>query len=117
MRTGFHPEGAAELRAAAFWYDERRAGLGDELVEEISALSQRIAASPTTYAAWPGLSRPASPIRRALVDRFPYALAFEVQAERIFILAVAHAKRRPLYWLWRVRQGPAQHAPEPDGRQ
>ena len=116
MRTGFHPEGAAELRAAAFWYDERRAGLGDELVEEVSALSQRIAVSPTTYATWPGVSRPASPIRRALVHRFPYALAFEVQAERIFILAVAHVKRRPLYWRRRVRQEPAQQAPEPDGR-
>jgi plasmid stabilization system protein ParE len=117
VRTGFHPEAAAELRAAALWYDERRAGLGDELVEEVRALSQRITASPTTYATWPGLSRPASPIRRALVDRFPYALAFEVEAERIFILAVAHAKRRPLYWLRRVRHEPAQQAPEPDGRQ
>jgi len=109
VRIGFHPEAAAELRAAALWYDERRASLGDEFVEAVSALSQRIAASPTTYATWPGLSRPASPIRRALVDGFPYTLAFEVKTERIIILAVAHAKRRPLYWLRRVRQDPTQH--------
>ncbi|MEW5982821.1 MAG: type II toxin-antitoxin system RelE/ParE family toxin [Acidobacteriota bacterium] len=117
MQTGLHPEAAAELRAAALWYDERRAGLGNELVEEVRALMQRIAASPSSYATWPGLSRPASPIRRAWVERFPYAVAFEVQADRIFILAVAHAKRRPLYWLRRVGQGPAQQVPEPDGRQ
>ena len=87
MRIGFHPEAAAEFRAAALWYDERRAHLGDEFVEAVIALSQRIAASPTTYATWPGQSRSVLPIRRALVDRFPYALAFEVQAEDVFILA------------------------------
>ena len=114
MPTGFHPEAAAELRAAALWYDERQTGLGDEFAEEVIAASQRIAASPTTYPVWPGLSRPASPIRRALVQRFPYAVAFEVQAGRVFILAVAHLKRRPLFWLRRVRQEPAQQSPEPD---
>ena len=107
MRLGFHPEAVAELRAAAVWYDERRAGLGDEFVDEVTRLGRRIVAAPASYASWPGLSGRHPAIRRALVDRFPYAIAFEVRERDIYILAVAHAKRRPLYWVRRVSQRPA----------
>jgi plasmid stabilization system protein ParE len=106
VRLGFHPEAVAELRAAAFWYDERRAGLGDEFVDEVNRLGLRIVASPATYVQWPGLSDSSSTIRRALVDRFPYVIAFEVREQDVFILAVAHAKRRPLYWVRRVGHVP-----------
>lgn len=51
MRLDFHPEAVAELRAAAFWYDERRAGLGDVFIEEVNRLGRQIAGSPATYAA------------------------------------------------------------------
>jgi hypothetical protein len=105
VRLGFHPEAVGELRAAAFWYDERRAGLGDEFTDEVNKLGRQIAASPATYPIWPGLSGSQATIRRALVDRFPYVIAFEVREQSIFILAVAHAKRRPLYWARRA--GPA----------
>jgi toxin ParE1/3/4 len=102
VRLGFHPEAMAELRAVAFWYDERRTGLGDEFVDEVNRLGLRVAASPATYAQWPGLSGSNSTIRRALVNRFPYVIAFEVREQDVFILAVAHARRRPLYWVRRA---------------
>ena len=41
MRLELHPEARAELRRAALWYDERRSGLGDELVAEVSAAPRR----------------------------------------------------------------------------
>jgi hypothetical protein len=41
-------------------------------------------------------------IRRALLPRFPYAVIFMDLGEHIRVLAVAHAKRRPGYWLDRV---------------
>jgi plasmid stabilization system protein ParE len=107
VRLGFHPEAVEELRAAAFWYDERRAGLGDEFVDEVNTLGLRIVTSPGAYAQWPGLSGSNSTIRRALVDRFPYVIAFEVREQDVFVLAVAHAKRRPLYWVRRAGQVPA----------
>lgn len=41
-------------------------------------------------------------IRRALLPRFPYAvICMDLQTE-VRVLAVAHAKRRPGYWLDRV---------------
>jgi hypothetical protein len=41
-------------------------------------------------------------IRKATIQRFPYVIAFEKHEEHVLVLAVAHAKRRPLYWLTRA---------------
>lgn len=96
-----HPDALDELRRAARWYDSQRIGLGDELVESVSVCLQRIADESNTFPVWPGTPETSPPIRRALVETFPYALAFEVHSDHVFVLAVAHAKRRPLYWLHR----------------
>ena len=45
-------------------------------------------------------ARAAGPmIRKATIHRFPYVIAFEKHEQHVLVLAVAHAKRRPLYWL------------------
>ena len=49
MRVRLHPEARDELRAAALWYDERRAGLGGDLVAEVAATLDRIAAAPRSF--------------------------------------------------------------------
>ena len=102
MRLELHPEARAELRSAALWYNERRTGLGDEFIAEVSGTLDRIGNAPESYPAWPG-TRVAGPlIRKATVQRFPYVIAFEKHEQHLLILAVAHAKRRPLYWLTRA---------------
>jgi len=30
--------------------------------------------------------------------RFPYSIVYRVETEKVFVLAVAHLRRRPLYW-------------------
>jgi hypothetical protein len=32
------------------------------------------------------------------MDRFPYAVIYKVTAQRVYVRAVAHGKRRPGYW-------------------
>ena len=54
---------------------------------------------------WPGTTGEAPPIRRLKVDRFPYAIAFEVHQAFVLVLAVAHSRQRPLYWLSRTSPG------------
>ena len=102
MRLELHPEAQAELRSAAVWYDERRTGLGDEFIAEVSAALDRIGDAPESYPAWLGTPAAGPPIRKATVQRFPYVIAFERHEQHVLVLAVAHAKRRPLYWLRRV---------------
>jgi plasmid stabilization system protein ParE len=102
VRVELHPEARAEFRSAAVWYDEQQLGLGNEFVAEVTRTLARIAEASHSYALWPNIKDRAVPIRRALVQRFPYAIAFEVHSDQIRVLAVAHAKRRPLYWLART---------------
>jgi plasmid stabilization system protein ParE len=102
VRLELHPEARAEVRSAALWYDERRPGLGDEFIAEVSAAFDRVRDAPESYRAWPG-TRAADPlIRKATIQRFPYVVAFEKHERHVLVLAVAHAKRRPLYWLTRA---------------
>lgn len=37
------------------------------------------------------------------MERFPFALPYLVLEELVVVLAVAHVRRRPGYWLQRVR--------------
>ena len=101
MRLELHPEARTELRSAALWYEERRPGLGDEFISAISASLDRVRDAPESYPAWPGTRAGVQLIRKATIQRFPYVIAFEKHEHRVLVLAIAHAKRRPLYWLRR----------------
>lgn len=94
------PEAQAELREAARWYEARRDGLGVELILEVDRTYQNVAARPQSYPLVPG----AADVRRALVDRFPYAVVYMVQRSLVIVIAVAHGKRRPLYWAGRKQR-------------
>ena len=102
MRLELHPEAQAELRRAALWYEERRPGLGDEFISEISASLERVRNAPESYSAWPGTRAEGPVIRKATIHRFPYVIAFEEHEQHVLVLALAHTRRRPLYWLTRT---------------
>ena len=38
-------------------------------------------------------------IRRLILSRFPYKLLYSVEADRIYVIAVAHLHRAPDYWV------------------
>ena len=91
-RVIFHPEAEVEFLAAAEFYEAHRRGLGVEFIAEV-----RHAAG--TLQRHPELGHPFSRrLRRLLVQRFPYGLLYRIEAEDIFIVAVAHLSRRPGYW-------------------
>ena len=106
MRVDLHPDARGEVRAAALWYDEHRPGWGDRFIERVNDVLQRLEQVPATYPVWPGTDAAAVLIRKALLEQFPYVIAFEVHPERVLVLAVAHARRQPLYWIART-SGPA----------
>jgi toxin ParE1/3/4 len=101
VRAELHPEARLEIRSAALWYDEQTPGLGDRFIAQVTAALIAIEEHPELYPTWPGLSA-GQRIRKAGLDRFPYLVAFEVQESRVLVLALAHARRRPLYWLHRA---------------
>jgi toxin ParE1/3/4 len=99
---GLSLEAIVELTEAASWYETRQPGLAIRFLQEIDQARHAIQSRPLSF---PRLANTAVDleIRRALLPRFPYALVFlELQTE-IRVLAVAHAKRHPDYWLNRLQ--------------
>ncbi len=88
----FRPAAAADAEEAFRWYEERRPGLGEEFLSEVSRTIRAIIESPERY---PVMHRRT---RRALVSRFPYGIFYQVLRDQIVIIACFHAKRNPTVW-------------------
>jgi len=104
VRVELQADARTELRSATLWYEERQEGLGDEFVADVASAIDRVREAPDSYSTWPGLANRPFPIRRFILQRFPYVIAFEPHGDHILVLAIAHAKRRPLYWVTRSGQ-------------
>ena len=88
----FRPEARTELTLAWAWYEEKRQGLGDELVVCVEAAIASAARDPHLH------RRVRGEVRRALVRRFPYGLFFVADGDELLVLAIAHDRRSPGYW-------------------
>jgi len=94
------PEAAEELADAGAWYESQRIGLSRRLVGETQSTLRLVRERPASFPLLKTLSRLG--IRRALLPHFPYAIVFLELDLEIRILAIAHLKRRPGYWLGRL---------------
>ena len=100
MKVVLHSGATAELEEAEDWYEAQRAGLGDDLAAEVESALEAIGEAPMVWPRWPG-SPPVPFVRRFLLSRFPFALAYIAEPHRVVVLAVAHTKREPGYWFHR----------------
>jgi plasmid stabilization system protein ParE len=89
-------EALVDAEDAARWYAERSEAAAAAFVEE---LDRAIAAIQHTPATWPSFDHGT---RRFLLKRFPYSVVYRADDQRIVIVAVAHAHRRPAYWRGRI---------------
>ena len=94
--VSFHPEADAEVTEATRYYEMRSPGLGLLFLMEIQRSEEQIIANPEAYQLL------GKEIRRKPLGRFPYSLMYAIEPDRIRIVAVAHYKRRPYYWLHRL---------------
>ncbi len=96
------PEAVEELADSAAWYESRQAGLAAKFLDEFERMLVLIASRPVSFPRLLDMP-PDLSIRRALLPRFPYALVFMELGDEVRVLAVAHVKRQPGYWLNRVQ--------------
>jgi plasmid stabilization system protein ParE len=92
----FHELAEAELNEAVAHYAAERPRLGIALLAEVERCVAALAEAPLAGSAVEG------DVRWWLTRRFPYALLYRPYLDHIRILAVAHHKRRPIYWRARV---------------
>ncbi len=93
MRIVFHEKAEEELIEAARHYEESAAGLGHAFLDEIAKSINEILSYPQSGVLL------SDEIHGKLLRRFPYRLMYAVEQDGIVILAIAHHKRRPGYWL------------------
>ena len=94
-------EASEELRDASRWYEDRRAGLGLAFVAALDRAIDRVARWPRTGALVEDVGSDLE-IRRMRVESFPYYVAYVVHEGGATIVAIAHERRRPRYWIERV---------------
>ena len=94
------PEAEQELEDAALWYEGQRPGLGRRFLGSVAATIDRVRRFPQAGAPVPYV--PADLLaRRAPVKDFPYHVVYLATPSAIRILAFAHDRRRPGYWVGR----------------
>ena len=98
--VAWHPLARRELFEASSFYDAESKGLGEIFLDAIQQGLDRLKQHPRTGQVVLRESR------RYLVGRFPYSIVYRIEKDdervRLFILAVAHQKRRPRYWARRI---------------
>jgi plasmid stabilization system protein ParE len=84
------PSTVADIIAAAEWYDDQRAGLGDDFVTEVDAVIRSLAKSPLTHAVR------FADVRCARLKRFKaYGVFYYLWRKEIIVFGVFHASRHP----------------------
>ena len=98
MPASFLPEAEQEMIEAALYYQSQALGLGVDYLAEVEHAVHSIATSPHT---WPILQ---GDLRRRLIRRFPYGVLYRIEPEEIVIVAIAHMRKKPGYWMNRVKK-------------
>ena len=73
-------------------YESQQAGLGDEFLDCVDEMLNRICQMLESYAV---VYRD---VRRAVVRRFPYAVYYRIVSSRVIVTAIFHSRRNPKSW-------------------
>jgi plasmid stabilization system protein ParE len=87
------PAAERDIADAFLWYKERNVLAADGFRAEVFDAIEHIAALP--------MSRPADGEgnRHRVLKRFPYSVFDEVVGNTVTVLATAHHRRKPGYWV------------------
>jgi len=98
-RITLHPGAEEELRQSERFYEERGGhDLAHDFIERVQETLLRVRTNPERF---PFLGKIAD-VQKCRLARFPFSIYYIERAEDIWIIAVAHAKRRSDYWSARL---------------
>ena len=86
-----------EVKEASIWYEAFGLNLSHELQVDIEESLNAILLDPK---AWSPVKKS---YRQKLLSRFPYGIIYLEEDDRILVLVFSHFKRKPGYWLKRVK--------------
>lgn len=86
-------EASAELEEDMSWYEKRQTGLGLDLESEVEQTIALVRRDPSI-----GMRYRNTQVQYVRVKRFPYVVYFQEFDDAIWVIAIAHGRRRPGYW-------------------
>ena len=97
MKVDFLQTAADEFAEAIAYYTLQSEGLGLEFAVEVKRGLSRILQYP---AAWTPLSKRT---RRCRLNRFPYALLYQIRPDLILVVAIQNLHKHPDSWKSRLK--------------
>jgi plasmid stabilization system protein ParE len=91
----FDPDARAEFLDTVRYYEECQKGLGRRFRIAVETAVYLVSQNPFLYRLLK------APFRRYLLPKFPYSIIYSIEPDYIYIIALAHNKRKPGYWLKR----------------
>jgi plasmid stabilization system protein ParE len=85
-----------EFLDAISYYKSISNELGRRFKNEVETTIKQLRESPDAYPLLYG------PVRKTSLQKFPYKILYEFDDSALTILAVAHHRRRPFYWTYRL---------------
>ena len=86
------PAARLDVEESAGWYEEQEPGVGERFEAAVALTEQKLQRNPM-------LGTPhRRNTRKWRVKSFPHSIIYREEADRIVVVAVAHAKRREDYW-------------------
>jgi plasmid stabilization system protein ParE len=92
LRLVIEPEAEADIARAADWYEERAPLLRVQFLRAIDSAVESIQGNPHQYQLVYGKAR------RAMLERFPYALIYVASEHELIVAACFHCSRDPKRW-------------------
>ncbi|MCY2963660.1 MAG: type II toxin-antitoxin system RelE/ParE family toxin [Planctomycetota bacterium] len=92
MKVTLSRDAVREAREAREWYQNAAENLAMEFDARLAAAIDQIRSAPLR---WPIFK---DSVRFRLLQQFPYTVFYRVHDDEIFVVAIAHSKRRPGYW-------------------
>ena len=86
-----------ELHDAFEYYEIQNPGLGKKFMEEFNKGISRIKQHPKNWTVVEGN------VRKCILNKFPYNIIYAVENKLIVIIAIAHQRRKPDYWIERIK--------------
>ena len=96
MKWEFHPEAESEFIESAAYYEGEVPGLGRRFGRTVSKTLELLSKNPGIG------SLVDSELRSFAVGSFPYSIIYAPYKDLLFVLAIAHGRRKPGYWKSRL---------------
>lgn len=97
MRVIFDGLAKIELDDGKEYYEMEVIGLGKRFKQEVKRAINIIKKMPE-------IGSPESEnIRRYILHKFPYKVLYSIEKDHIYVIAIAHLHREPMYWINRIR--------------